>query len=107
MVVDHVIPLRAGGSSDFDNLCLACYRCNEFKGARTEATDPLTGELTPLFSPTIQHWHDHFVWSEDGLRIVGKTPSARATIETLRLNNDWIIRARQVWISAGLHPPLE
>ena len=36
MVVDHILPLVAGGSSRLENLCLACYRCNEFKGRRTE-----------------------------------------------------------------------
>lgn len=107
MAIDHIIPLKVGGSSDFDNLCLACYRCNEFKGAKTEAPDPSTGELTPLFDPATQQWYDHFTWSEDGLLIIGKTPSARATIEALRLNSDWIVQARRIWIRAGLHPPLE
>jgi 5-methylcytosine-specific restriction endonuclease McrA len=36
MVVDHIVPLAAGGSSTSENLCLACYRCNEFKGPRTK-----------------------------------------------------------------------
>ncbi|MFZ1465698.1 MAG: HNH endonuclease [Anaerolineae bacterium] len=59
MVMDHIIPLAAGGASDSTNLCLACYRCNEFKGARTEARDPLSGDVTPLFNPNSQEWHNH------------------------------------------------
>jgi hypothetical protein len=43
MVLDHVIPLAAGGESTIDNLCLCCYRCNEFKGAKHQASDPQTG----------------------------------------------------------------
>lgn len=30
--VDHIIPLSRGGSNDFDNLALACPRCNMSKG---------------------------------------------------------------------------
>jgi len=31
----------------------------------------------------------------------------RATVEALRLNNDWLVSARRIWVRAGLHPPLE
>lgn len=34
---DHVIPLSQGGSSELDNVVIACRRCNERKGARTPA----------------------------------------------------------------------
>lgn len=66
MVVDHVIPLAAGGTSTLGNLCLACYRCNEFKGPRTEATDPAEGRQTRLFHPRQQQWREHFAWQVDG-----------------------------------------
>jgi len=107
MVVDHVIPQAAGGSTDPHNLALCCYRCNEFKGARLTATDPRSGEAVPLFNPCAQDWHKHFAWSADGLHIVGRTAIGRATVQVLRLNNDWLVRARRIWISAGVHPPLE
>lgn len=107
MVIDHVVPQTAGGATTLDNLVLACYRCNEFKGARVSARDPQTGETVPLFNPCTQEWHRHLAWSEDGLHIQGLTAVGRATVEVLRLNNEWLVRARRVWISAGLHPPLE
>ena len=107
MVIDHVIPQSAGGATDLNNLALACYRCNEFKGARLNVPDPRTGEIVPLFNPCAQEWHKHFSWSGDGLRIIGRTAIGRATVEALRLNNDWLVRARRIWASAGLHPPLE
>lgn len=107
MAIDHVIPLAAGGATALDNLALACYRCNEFKGARVSASDPQTGETVPLFNPCTQEWHRHLAWSEDGVRIHGLTAVGRATVEALRLNNEWLMRARRIWISAGLHPPLE
>jgi hypothetical protein len=107
MVVDHVLPLAAGGTSAFENLCLACYRCNEFKGSRTEALDPNTGGQTPLFHPRQQQWQEHFAWHLDGETLLALTPCGRATIETLRLNNDWLMQARRIWMRVGLHPPLE
>ncbi len=107
MVMEHIIPLAAGGASDSTNLCLTCYRCNEFKGARMEARDPANSATVPLFTPHTQAWRDHFAWSADGLHMIGRTACGRATIEALRLNNDWLVQARSIWVFAGIHPPLE
>ena len=107
MVLDHIIPLVAGGSSAIENLCLACYRCNEFKNLRTDARDPHSGQIVPLFNPRQQLWIEHFGWSEDGLLIVPHTSCGQATIELLHLNNEWLVRARRIWILAGIHPPLD
>jgi hypothetical protein len=93
MVVEHITPLVAGGSSTLDNLCLSCYRCNEFKGPPTEATDPHDRQPTLLFHPRRHFWREHFDWSEDGRHILGRTACGRATIEALRLNNEWIAQA--------------
>jgi 5-methylcytosine-specific restriction endonuclease McrA len=51
MVLDHIVPEAKGGKTTRENLWLACRRCNEFKGARTEAMDPLTTAMVPLFNP--------------------------------------------------------
>ena len=32
---DHVIPVSRGGSSEYDNLVTACFRCNRSKGDKT------------------------------------------------------------------------
>lgn len=105
MVVDHIQPLQAGGTHTLANFCLACYRCNEFKGRRTEARDPETGHLVSLFHPRQQRWADHFAWR--GETVAGRTPTGRATVEALRLNNGWLVQARRLWRLVGLHPPLE
>jgi HNH endonuclease len=106
MVIEHIVPRVAGGSSQIENLCLACYRCNEFKGALLTATDPLTGIVTSFFNPRQQAWHDHFAWSQDGLYLIGVTPCGRAVVDVLHLNSEWLIQARRIWIVAGVHPPL-
>ena len=107
MVIEHIIPLVSGGSSTPDNLCLACYRCNELKGSRTEAADPIDGKLTLFFHPRLQRWSEQFAWHEHGDTMNGLTSCGRTTIEALRLNNDWIVQARRLWMLVGLHPPLE
>ena len=107
MVVDHVVPLSAGGTSDPENLCLSCYRCNEFKGPRQRAADPHDGQPIALFHPRRQQWADHFAWAGDRVTIVGLTAVGRATIAALHLNNQWLVQARRLWIAIGLQPPLE
>jgi 5-methylcytosine-specific restriction endonuclease McrA len=49
--VDHVIPTSRGGTDDFDNLCLCCFWCNNYKQAAIEATDSRTGRVVSLFNP--------------------------------------------------------
>jgi hypothetical protein len=61
--------------------------------------------LVPLFNPRRQSWSEHFVWSDDGTRILGKTPIGRATIVALQLNNLISVVVRRHWVPAGWHPP--
>jgi hypothetical protein len=105
LVIDHIIPQSIGGSDERENLAAACYRCNQFKGAKTYAPDPATGELTPLFNPRTQSWFDHFAWANGGTHIVGLTPSGRATVVALRLNNEYVVEGRALWVARDWHPP--
>jgi hypothetical protein len=107
LTVDHLTPVARGGSYDEENLWMACRRCNERKGVQTEAVDPETRALTPLFHPRRQRWHEHFTWSGDGARIVGLSACGRATVEALRMNNEEIVAARRLWVGVGWHPPQE
>ena len=107
LVIDHIIPEAAGGQTVWENLCLACHSCNEFKGAQAEAQDPLTGESVLLFHPRRQQWSQHFCWSEDGSEIIGLTPMGRATVVALNMNHPDIVEARRRWARIGWHPPQE
>jgi len=104
--IEHIVPLSRGGSSDASNLWLACPLCNAFKSSKVDERDPVTGTVVPLFNPRTQVWSEHFEWTADGLRIVGKTPVGRATVMALRLDSDPdAIAVRSYWVAAGWHPP--
>lgn len=42
--IDHVVPVIQGGTTDLDNLALACFRCNSTKGGRTPEEAGMTLE---------------------------------------------------------------
>lgn len=103
--IEHITPEVAGGTSDEENLWLACPRCNRYKGMQIGFIDEITGEQAPLFHPRQQRWSEHFAWEQDGLYIVGLTPTGRATVTALQMNNPFVVYSRRVWISWGWHPP--
>jgi hypothetical protein len=103
--IDHLIPECLGGLTVESNLWLACSLCNDIKNNRISGLDPLSGELVRLFNPREQLWHTHFRWTEAGDQIIGLTPTGRATVVTLNLNRPTPVKARQLWVSVGWHPP--
>ena len=103
--IDHIWPVSLGGMHEEENLCLACEMCNQYKWARVEGIDPLSGKQASLFNPRQDHWNDHFIWSEDGTEIVGLTETGRATIAVLRMNNKFAVTVRKNWCNVGWHPP--
>jgi hypothetical protein len=105
MEVDHIIPEADGGSTEEDNLWLACSLCNDHKNDRIAALDPESKQIVRLFDPRHQIWNEHFRWTAEGDCIVGLTPTGRATILALNMNRPSIVRARQLWVSVGWHPP--
>jgi len=107
LVVDHILAESRGGSDDLDNLCAACYRCNEYKGPRSSGRDPVTNELVNLYNPRTQSWHEHFRWENGGTHVIGISPTGRATVIALRLNNEYAIESRALWVLYGWHPPKE
>ena len=107
LVVDHILPKALGGEDDFDNLCAACYRCNEYKGSKTHGLDPASGQYISLFHPRLDLWREHFSWANGGTHIIGLTTTGRATVLALRLNNDYVVEARVLWIARQWHPPAE
>jgi HNH endonuclease len=103
--IEHIVPRAKGGTDDEANLWLACRSCNLFKSNQTHGTDPVTGRRARLFKPRQQRWRRHFRWSQDGVFIIGRTVTGRATVVALRLNNMVAVTVRRNWVAAGWHPP--
>lgn len=81
---DHIIAQKHGGQSVLNNLALACFDCNRFKGSDIASVDPVSGVLSPLFNPRLHQWSEHF--QLDNGHIVPLTAVGRATERLLRLN---------------------
>jgi hypothetical protein len=103
--VEHIIPLKSGGVNTEENLWLACRPCNACKSNRIEAEDPDTGQTVTIFNPRTQSWREHFVWNDDSTQIIGLTPTGRATVVALRLNDSRRVAIRKLWVEVGWHPP--
>ena len=107
MTYDHINPRSKGGDTAFENVCLACRSCNEFKSDLTKVKDPLTGETVSLFNPRTQKWTEHFSWSLDSAKVEGLTAIGRATVAALRMNHPTIVAARWRWAISSWHPPTD
>lgn len=103
--VEHVIPNSRGGTDELDNLALACPSCNLHKSDRTEAADPGSGVLSPLFNPRRDRWDEHFQW--DDYHVIGLTPIGRATVAALEFNHPRRLLIRHAEELFELFPPTE
>ena len=101
--VEHIRPRSRGGSLGLDNLAWCCPSCNLHKSDRVEAPDPDSGRMTPLFNPRAQNWREHFYW--DRFRLMARTPTGRATLQTLDLNHPRRLLVRRAESRFSLFPP--
>jgi hypothetical protein len=101
--LDHLIAVKHGGQTIAENLALACLRCNRNKGSDLSAIDPADGAIVTLFNPRTQAWAAHFAL--DGVRVVGLTPSGRATVRLLRMNDRARLMQRRRLAAVGRYPP--
>ena len=98
--IDHIVPEILGGQGIVENLALACVSCSLRKAARVQARDPQSGMLAQIYHPRMNSWADHFRWTA-GWKIIGKTPTGRATIAALRMNRPSIVGIRQLLAAVG------
>lgn len=99
---DHIIATQHGGQTTLGNLAYTCFRCNRFKGPNLTSIDPATKQITRLFSPRSDVWHEHFRW--DGAIIVPLTEVGRATVALLRCNDPERVTLRAN-LMRGAHYP--
>jgi hypothetical protein len=107
--VEHIEPHALGGSDDLRNLALACPPCNRRKARATEAIDPESETIhsVPLYNPRLHVWDDNFAFdiTDERILIVGLTPTGRATVQRLGMNDLHIVDARLLWSRLELFPP--
>lgn len=100
--IDHVIAKKHRGESVAENLALACFFCNSYKGPNIAGIDPVTDANTPLFHPRRDLWNSHFRWND--ARLVGLTAVGRTTIDVLRINHPDAVAVRTSLIEEGVFP---
>ena len=49
--IDHIIARQHQGPTEAENLALACYFCNSYKGPNVAGVNPRTGRREPPVSP--------------------------------------------------------
>lgn len=91
--VDHIISRQHNGPTVADNLALACFFCNSYKGPNIAGLNPRTGRMVRLFHPRKDRWSRHFQW--DGPVLVGLTHTARVTIALLEINRPEAVELRE------------
>jgi hypothetical protein len=97
--LDHIRPQYHDGPTTAENLALACFNCNTFKGTNVAGYDPVTNEVCRLFSPRADVWQQHFRW--DGPLLKGLTPIGRTTTVVLRINVPERAEHRRLLIASG------
>lgn len=105
--VEHIIPLSRNGKTEIANLAYSCSGCNGSKYNKIEGIDPVSEQQVSLFHPRKDKWINHFIWSNDGLLIIGITRIGRATINLLKLNRIELTNIRRLLQLVGEHPPNE
>lgn len=81
------------GPTTEDNLALACFFCNSYKGPNIAALNPATGRTVRLFNPRKDRWDRHFAW--DGPLLLGLTLTGRLTIDLLAINRPEAVELRE------------
>jgi hypothetical protein len=101
--IDHIIAIKHDGPTVAENLALACYYSNSFKGPNIAGVDPVSRQIVPLYHPRQQVWSEHFAWN--GPVLVGLTPSGRTTVRVLRINHPDAVAVRTLLIESGKSLP--
>lgn len=83
--IDHIISIKHGGATEFENLAYSCSMCNQNKGSDLGTYLSDSKRLIHLFHPRKDSWQTHF--GVDNGVIIGKTKIGLATIKVLDLND--------------------
>jgi hypothetical protein len=101
--VDHIIAQQHHGPTQAENLALACFFCNSYKGPNISGVNTQTGRVVRLFNPRKDRWNRHFAWN--GPSLTGRTHTGRVTIALLQINRPEAVEFRDYLILEGSFPP--
>lgn len=102
--VEHITPLSRQGADSEKNLALACRSCNLRKSNRTSGVDPDSNTEVRFFHPRQDQWDSHFQADATSGMIMGTTAIGRTSVNSLEMNSQPQVTARQLWIRLGLFP---
>jgi hypothetical protein len=97
--IDHIIARQHGGTAVLQNLALACFHCNRFKGPNIAGLDSVSGQLVRLFHPRNDVWTNHF--QRDRAWILGISGIGRATVHVLAMNAEDLLQLRIELLKEG------
>lgn len=97
--VKHIVSRKHGGSSELENLALACVFCNRYKGSDIASLTPETNRLNRFYNPRVDRWRKHF--RLNGVFIESLTEIGETTIRILQMNHDDRISECQVLSRRG------
>jgi hypothetical protein len=97
--IDHIVAEVHGGQLVLENLSYCCAHCNLHKGTNLSGIDPVSQRIVELFHPRKQAWKEHFAWN--GPLIIGITDCGRATVATLKMNDDEWLALRSSLMDEG------
>ena len=100
--IEHIISRKHGGSSELENLALACVFCNRYKGSDIASLKPDTDELVRFYNPRTMRWREYF--RLNGVFIEPLTEVGEATVRILQMNHQDQILERQVLSRRGRYP---
>jgi 5-methylcytosine-specific restriction endonuclease McrA len=91
--VEHITPSQHGGKDTPENLALDYHHCNLRKGPNLSGLGPQTRELTRLFNPRLDAWHEHFTRRRG--EVIGLSAIGRTTVALLKMNEDGRLQLRE------------
>ena len=100
--IDHIISIKHGGQTAFNNLAFTCIFCNRNKGSDIGSIILSEENFTRFYNPRIDKWTDHF--DLDKFNIHPKTNIGYVTSKILILNDSNRLLERKILYDAGRYP---
>ena len=99
--VDHIVAVKHGGTTTFENLAYACQPCNRHKGTDLGSLSR-DGSLARFFNPRTDEWSEHF--RVDNSQIVARTEIGEVTARVLGFNAPERALERRELMQSGRYP---